>query len=967
MTRAPRQKSRFLYLLIALVCLLVLAGFSLWFTLKQGITIRQLRLASCTAEHVSIRLDQGLLINVQYLDIADKKLQETAPDPEKLLAMYDTWSPLFQEISLNQINFRGQTYELLFRDKQLNLSGSKFDAQAKIDIHPEKIEVDLERFEMPPFPVTVSGTATFLPTTGEILFAGNFNGSLVSGALNGSLKDDRIKAVLSTDQFEDLAGVLRLFPIDEDIVEWIAGNITAGLYRIEKLELNVPLEDGKPIFSADSITGVAVASNVAILFDPSLPPINTGKIHISYSNDQQITLSSDIINLRGKVTIDSGKVETGVSQLEIKPYLITVSGNLTFTSLQKEIIFTGNFKGPLVSGKLSASLNDGKIEAALSTEEFTDLAGLLHLLPIDEGIITWIADNITADHYRINKLEFNVPLEDGKPMFKTNSITGLAVGTNAAIRFDPSLPPVKTEKINISYLDDQLTFTLSNPRYGGKDLSGSTVAITNLMGSDTHLVIDIRTNSPLDEEIHTILNTYNIQVPLTQKSGSIDTKLHLDFDLPDFSLQSRGNFVADKSEWSCNSIDFSVTNANVRLVNDTVFIDDAAIKTKDDIEARLTGSVDTEAKHIFLNTDIPLLDIQDGKLDINFTDPENLSFSGNVNTTILPLSLNGVPVTHYSFTGNRTSKRLDVSINDKKISLILTEMLRIRLRDYLLTMDLQKEGNTKRTASPFPITLSGPKSLITSEKLAILTKSFRAQLKGSGIDFAAELSQGKILFESNDAGMSLTATDMDANLAQDFFSFANLEKGKFNLSLKGKSPEDYEGYVEFSNVVIKDMALLNNVLSFINTVPALATFSSPGFDSNGYHVSEGIVLFTMSGKLLTIDKLRTNGTTINTEAEGWIDFENNILKVNLELISLKDYSKILSKIPWAGYIILGENGSISTSLLISGNRNAPKITTNLTSEIIMLPLNMVKRTITWPFNLFNKIKEIVTEEPEEEK
>ena len=75
----------------------------------------------------------------------------------------------------------------------------------------------------------------------------------------------------------------------------------------------------------------------------------------------------------------------------------------------------------------------------------------------------------------------------------------------------------------------------------------------------------------------------------------------------------------------------------------------------------------------------------------------------------------------------------------------------------------------------------------------------------------------------------------------------------------------------------------------------------------------------ISNSLLTIDQLRTDGTTINTEARGWVDLENDILKINLELISLKDFSKIISKIPWAGYAILGEDGSLSTSLLLSGN------------------------------------------------
>lgn len=114
--------------------------------------------------------------------------------------------------------------------------------------------------------------------------------------------------------------------------------------------------------------------------------------------------------------------------------------------------------------------------------------------------------------------------------------------------------------------------------------------------------------------------------------------------------------------------------------------------------------------------------------------------------------------------------------------------------------------------------------------------------------------------------------------------------------------------------------------------------------------------FSINDEIITIHQLQTEGKSINLEASGWVDFNNETIDVNVELIGLKDYSKIISKIPLAGYAILGGDGSLSTSLEITGNRKQPDIKTNLAKDIGMTPFNIIKRAIKWPFRTFKKIR-----------
>ncbi|HEJ83640.1 MAG TPA: hypothetical protein ENO25_03640 [Desulfobacteraceae bacterium] len=707
-----------------------------------------------------------------------------------------------------------------------------------------------------------------------------------------------------------------------------------------------------------------------------------------------------------------------------------LSGKASYYRESRNFVFKGRFAALGINGRVNISQHRDMIDAEIRTERFFDLAGALEQLPVDRDAVSWVRENITARDYLINNLHLGFTVTEGRVHVRPVSMYGSGTASEAMIRFHPSLAPVRSTRVDVSLENDRLSFELDSPVYKAKNLDGSRVTIAPLLGGNTRLAITLQTESPLDSEIHELLKTYDIKLPLTQQTGTTRGNLQLLFDLPGFTLHTRGTFATDEGSWTWGNIPFSSGAAEVRLENDRVIIDNAELSWRDVIRADLTGTIDTTARQAALSTAITRLDFpeggreivraaglstpvnidfsdeevkinlpelmaeialdpsrkllvlrdlnrvkaylapirdfpfQEGKVNIDFTDPDNLAFDGFISTTVLPLSLDDKPVNHFTFRGDRTTTKLSASINQGKISLTATDRLHIALHDYLVTVDTDRFGTKAGTSSPVPLFITGPRSLIRLQDLSIPTAAFQAELNGKEVTFTAALDPGKILFEAKDSGMTLAASDIDAMIAQDFFRFADLEGGKFDLSVEGKDEKNYEGFVEFSDVLIKDAKLLNNILSFINAIPALATLSSPGFDSDGYSVTQGIAHFARSNDLLTIQQFRTDGTTINTEAEGWVDLENDILKIDLKLISLKDYSRIISKIPWAGYAILGEDGSLSTSLILSGSRHEPDITTNLPAEIVMMPINIVKRVIQWPFRLFGRIKDSAEETPE---
>ncbi len=861
MAKHAVKKSRVPLLLLVLLCILALICTSLWVALRHGIVINRIDISSVKAERISVQVDDGIIFAIDRLEVFDRETTDSELNPELLITRFNEWAHLFREIRLNQIHYRGQNYKLLFKDNQFTVSGDNF-------------------------------------------------------------------------------------------------------------------------------------------------------------------------NISSTIAYAEGEVRLNISELEIKPYALTLAGKSTYDLETRKFDISGGYSGQEMSGQFALSYHQDRVDAEINTNQFTDLTGFLARFPLDQELTTWISENITARNYLIEELRLGLTLRDGKPDFKPDSITGKGIATDAAIRFEPSLPPVQCKRIDISYENDQLSFDLDEPMYKTKSLAGSNVTIDHVVIGKSQMDINIRTRAQLDSDVLQLLKAYDINLPFSQQEGLTEANLHLFFDMPDFNLRTKGLFTTGEGNWTWENVSFQTSGAVVQLEDHLVTIDNAEIEYQDMIQTHLIGTIDTDKQQAALTADIENLNIrdkekdvfraqnlitpvniqfmsddvnihlsmlqanithspsrnfislanlnaakpfipflqdfpfQDGKLDIDFTDHTNLKFDGFIETNVLPLSLNNKPVTQFTFHGSKTPEKLTATINEEKISLTVTDKLHIDLKDYLVIVDTDKIGKKAGPSSPVPISIIGPRSLIIWEVNSIPTKAFKAELVGSEVAFIADLNQGKILFQSNDMGMALTASEIDAQIAKDFFPFADLQGGRFNLSLKGKDKKNYEGFVEFSNVLIKDLATLNNVLSFMNTIPALATFSSPGFDENGYHVTEGVAHFNVINSLLTIQQLRTEGTTINLEALGWIDFENDTLQLNVEFISLKDYSKIIDFIPLAGYAILGEEGTLSTSLDITGSREHPEITTHLTSEIVMIPINIIKRVINWPFWIVDKITEYESQQPE---
>lgn len=182
---------------------------------------------------------------------------------------------------------------------------------------------------------------------------------------------------------------------------------------------------------------------------------------------------------------------------------------------------------------------------------------------------------------------------------------------------------------------------------------------------------------------------------------------------------------------------------------------------------------------------------------------------------------------------------------------------------------------------------------------------------------------------------------------ENLFALSRFKDGALAFTISG-STKEYDGTFIIKDTAVLDYKILNNVLAFVNTIPSLVTFSLPGYSSKGLPVKEAYMKFKAKDDIYNITDMSLNSPELKILGRGVANFKADT--INLDLNLQTDLGSGMSKIPAVGYILFGEN-SISTSLSVTGSLTNPDVNSKLAQEIIVAPLNIIKRTLLFPYKL----------------
>ena len=344
------------------------------------------------------------------------------------------------------------------------------------------------------------------------------------------------------------------------------------------------------------------------------------------------------------------------------------------------------------------------------------------------------------------------------------------------------------------------------------------------------------------------------------------------------------------------------------------------------------------------------VDIKKGKLDIKTEDFKSFTIKGEIEKPNKILyDKKGNPVTFFKIDGLVNEKGTKFIINGNKIKFLYFNYPKIYITSYDISLNKEILNKSKKESIEFLI--FGKNSDITINNHKILSNRFIFKNFKKRFEFESRYLKSIIKAYGNIDYFSISAKNLNDEIVKTFLNIYGVIGGVYNLEAKGNL-DNLRGRIKFYNATLKDLALINNIMAFLNTIPALVTFSDPGYSTKGLKIKKGEIKFRLKKDILYIDDLKFNGKSVNIEGVGIINLKENTIKMRLKLQTLKKVTDIIKKIPIAGYILLGKEGKISTVLKLEGDLIKPKISTKLPEETIKAPLNIIKRTLQLPFKLF---------------
>ena len=169
----------------------------------------------------------------------------------------------------------------------------------------------------------------------------------------------------------------------------------------------------------------------------------------------------------------------------------------------------------------------------------------------------------------------------------------------------------------------------------------------------------------------------------------------------------------------------------------------------------------------------------------------------------------------------------------------------------------------------------------------------------------------------------------------------------------GGSFEEFSVIFDFKDTNLGKLAALNNVMAFLNTVPALATFSLPKYDQKGLPIDSAVAGIKVKDKVATLESLEILSPELQGKGSGVIDFDQK--SINMDILLKTQAGKNVGKIPVVGYVLAGDSEEASLSIKITGGFDDPEVENSLIEDIIVYPVELLHRTFKLPFHLLEKL------------
>ena len=455
-----------------------------------------------------------------------------------------------------------------------------------------------------------------------------------------------------------------------------------------------------------------------------------------------------------------------------------------------------------------------------------------------------------------------------------------------------------------------------------------------------------------------VVTLKNIDINETWYAVKVNGKVNLKKKKADLKLNVKHVSLGDKKE----KLFVLKNKKNVLLKIDyaahTFDIPDMNVKI-------LRNDKDFTIKLMNLKTIKPYLknmeiEVDGGHLDIKTKDFKTYSYTGVLKrNSCFFYDKNDVCHTQIPCKGKVSDKTFVLQAFQDRLyidtykGLIKVNRLNIDLKAFFSKRDQNKKSGKKGKK----LTILGTKSQLRYNQHRLVTDSYKINVSANGnIKAIGKLKGDQVTLTKKGKNIRVEALRIKDQLLHPLIDFKGLHNGRYTLRASGDPEKLLHGEVIIEGGVMKDFKAYNNTLAFINTLPALATLQNPGYSKKGFIIKKGVAKYRKIGQKIIFDTIHIEGTSASIVGKGEIDLKKNTINMNMAIQTARELGKAVGSIPILGYILMGEDKSMTVGLKITGSLSKPKVKTSATKELLKLPLDLIKRTLQSPAHIINKPK-----------
>ncbi len=975
--------------LIIIVLLVLFLGLGV--CLFTGIKIDSFSFNNFSVSQFYLKYDKKLILEIDELKINSKLLalkedKSSQTDILNILSNVKNVLSFFKKIDVERIKIADNEFTVILNEKLLYLDNKDINLSADLDINTTQVFLNFYSIYHKQSGLTLIGKSKLDLSKNIFNFFGTYYYKDIYGEINSQVADNIFDFyVNSKNSFKSMKFLKQLFRLDSVAEAWMYDNVEGDI-SLEYLYGKIDIDKKQVIM--DSIKGRAYIKDAKIRFNKKAKTVDTKLLTINYKND---TLSFDLDNptydknkLYGsKVYItDLTSLKKGIVHVDLKSesmlnddilgILKAYDINLPLRQSSGELKSRVYLKIPYLASRKMEVLGEFKLKNALLKLNNFEFKAFEADVELKDNIVD--IKNSYIKHKEM--LESNLAL-----VIDTNTSTAKGVAQIKSFKIQSDKDSIintkdlttkldidfnESAKIDIKDLDTKLDIKEEYIDIDIKDLSKiypHSKLLDNAGIKNGNLQVKV-----FDENnIEFIINSKNLDYPFSKEGKKID------------KLSAVGSIKDDLIFVKTNDNDIQIIlekdkNPLIKLNNVDL---DLSNNTKKNSKNEALPNIDLELKDSFLILD------EKHKYKTSWANiyikNKDVRFEGEALYLNLPISKDGKQVRNLELKGNYKNRIVDLITKDRKLKLkyeIDKEKITMDLEDFDVIYNTNQESDDSSQTSYY---INGKNSnIIINEKYVAMADRYNFIFENYKTDIDLKYQDTTFVYHKDYKGiLNVVAKNMDDEFLNSILGKDLVKGGTVNISASGEDGKIYgTAFLEKNRIL--DLAILNNLLILINTSPGIINpflaipsvvgmATNDGFNLNGYRVIEGRVDFSydFNSKFLNMEKITTKGNGIDFDGNATINFDNSKIDSKLNLVFLKDYSKIVGSIPVINYVLLGDENRVDTEVEIFGTLEEPKYKTKLLEEGVSAPVNFLKRVITSPIKILKSIGDSVS--PDEKK